>query len=385
MSATPSFAHLETALRLFHGNDALNSLPTEMMRSQCSRAVIVCGRSVAVHGLQRVREALGDGYVGVFDGVRAHSPVTTVDAAAAALRALDADCVVAVGGGSAIVTARACAIVLAEKKPAHQLCTRRQASGVFTSPRLLAPKLPQFVVPTTPTTATVKAGAAVFDEAVSERLALFDPKTRAQAVFIDPGLVGATPVDLFVSASLNTLAMAVEGLESAHSDPLSDAMLLHALRLLYRALPDLRAKPKDATLRIDLMMAAVLCGRGTDFAGGGLASVLGHAVGMRGNVSNGLANAMVLPHTMRFNAGVTSQRTAPIAQALGGSEGADPMDQVCLLLDKLGIPFRLRDAGFTHASLDDVATHAMDDWFLTRNPRPVQDVAQLKQLLLAAW
>ncbi len=381
-----SFQHLETGLRLFHGVDALGSLPAELKRGDCSRAVVVCGRSVASGGgLQRVREALGERYAGVFDGVRPHSPVSTVEAAAQALKAMQADCVVAVGGGSAIVTARAAAIVLAEMKPVQDLCTRRKPDGSYASPRLLAQKLPQFVLPTTPTTAAVKAGTAVFDETAGARLAMFDPKTRAQAVFIDPALLASAPVDLFISASLNTLSMAVEGLESASGDALSDGMLMHALRLLRRALPALRVRPDDEALRCDLMMAAVLCGRGTDFAGGGLASVLGHALGMRGLIANGLANAMLLPHTMRFNAGMTGERTPNITQALGGGEASSPVDQVSFLLDQMGIPRRLRDAGVAQEDLDGTATLAMDDWFLGRNPRTVQGVAELKELLLSAW
>ena len=384
-----SFQHLETALRLFHGANALGALPVEIDRLKCSRAVVICGRSVAAQGggLERIRDALGTRCAGVFDGVRRHSPVDTVEAAAALLQALNADAVVAAGGGSAIVTAHAAAIIAAEGKPAQELCTQRQPDGSFSSPKLLAPKLPQFVIPTTPTTAAVKAGSAVFDSTSGRRLAMFDPKTRAQAVFIDPSLTGPAPVDLFITASLNTLAMAVEGLESASGDALSDGMLMQALRLLRHALPGLREDPGNESSRSELMLAAVLCGRGTDFAGGGVASVLGHALGARCHIDNGLANAILLPHTMRFNAQATATRAGNIAEALGAHAPAtaDSVAQVSLLLDRIGIPRRLRDAGVAREALDAAAAVAMGDWFLGRNPRQIESAGDLTDLLLSAW
>ncbi len=94
---------------------------------------------------------------------------------------------------------------------------------------------------------------------------------------------------------------------------------------------------------------------------------------------------MLLPHTMRFNAGMTGERAPNITQALGGGEASSPVDQVSFLLDQMGIPRRLRDAGVAQEDLDGTATLAMDDWFLGRNPRTVQGVAELKELLLSAW
>src|SRR5262245_6420086 len=126
---------------------------------------------------------------GVFSGVRAHSPAPAVAEAAQHLRRLEADAVVAVGGGSAIVTARAASILLAEKGELASLSTAMDEHGSLRSPKLAAPKLPQLIIPTTPTTAMVKAGSAVSDPEAGVRRALFDPKTRAQSIFIHPDFV----------------------------------------------------------------------------------------------------------------------------------------------------------------------------------------------------
>ena len=101
-----------------------------------------------------------------------HSPLPSVERARAFLAERDADAVVAVGGGSSVVTARAATILLGEGRDVRELCTRREADGRLVSPKLAAPKLPQWVVCQLPDEAYAKAGAAVRDPATGERLAL---------------------------------------------------------------------------------------------------------------------------------------------------------------------------------------------------------------------
>ena len=384
----PSFQHLAAPQRVFCGAGSLDALSRELDRLRCRRAVIVCGASLARdgHALARVREALGTRHAGVVAGAAEHSPVPAVLEVARELQGIQADAVVAVGGGSAIVTARAASIVLAEGPDVHRLCTQRGEDGQWVSPRLAQPKLPQFVVPTTPTTACVKAGSAVLDVNMGQRLALFDPKTRAQALFVDPELVATAPAPLVLSASMNTLAMAVEGLESLQAHAFSDALLMQSLRLLSEYLP----VADTPAARCQLVLAAALCGQGTDFGGAGLASVLGHALGHSQGVANGLVNAVVLPHTMRFNAPATARGAPQVAIALGAASHPAPgaeeaIARVETLLDTLGLPRRLRDLGVSSSALPDVAGKAIGDWFLQRNPRPVQGLAELQAVLEAAW
>lgn len=387
-SAVPSFQHLAGPQRVFCGTGSLDALSRELGRLGCKRAAVVCGASLARNGqaLARVREAVGTHLAGVVAGAVEHSPVPAVLEVARELQGMQADAVIAVGGGSAIVTARAASIVLAEGPDVHRLCTQRGADGQWVSPRLARPKLPQLVIPTTPTTACVKAGSAVLDVSMGQRLALFDPKTRAQALFVDPELVATAPASLVLSASMNTLAMAVEGLESLQAHAFSDALLMQSLRLLARHLP----VADTPAARCQLVLAAALCGQGTDFGGAGLASVLGHALGHSQGVANGLVNAAVLPHTMRFNAPATVRGVPQVAAALGAASDPAPgaeeaIARVEALLNTLGLPRRLRDLGVSSSALPEIAGKAMSDWFLQRNPRPVQGVAELQAVLEAAW
>jgi alcohol dehydrogenase class IV len=109
MAELLTFRHATPAFRTFCGADALLVLATEQQRVGCQRAVILCGRSMLKHPqvLDRVAAALGDRLVGRFSGVQEHSPIPVVQDAARELERLEADSVIAVGGGSAIVTARA--------------------------------------------------------------------------------------------------------------------------------------------------------------------------------------------------------------------------------------------------------------------------------------
>jgi len=387
-----SFQHIIPPLRFFHGPDSLGLLGRELARFNSTRAVIFCGSSLARERslLDLLRSGMGDRCAGVFAGVRSHSPLPSVEEAASELKRLQADAIVAVGGGSAIVTARAASILVAENTDAKLLATSLDDHGELRSPKLLAPKLPQLIVPTTPTTAMAKAGSAVFDPASGRRLALFDPKTRAQSIFVHPDAVMSAPRKLVVNTSLNTFAMSIEGLTSLAGDPIADALLIHALRLLALHLPN-QLNHDDPAVRGELMLAAVLCGQGTDYTAAGITTVLGHAIGARYELENGVLNAIVLPHVLRFNAAAANTGLSKVATALGLHEpGAEPrvavlIEMVEALFAQLGISRRLRDVGVPLAALSEIASQAMGDWFLRGNPRPVRDVSELRQVLEAAW
>jgi alcohol dehydrogenase len=388
-----AFQHVASELRLYCGVDSLTALARELKRCGSQRAAVVCGNTVGQSAaMDLLRKALGSTLVGESRHVKSNSPVPAVEEVARVLRELQADAVISVGGGSAAVTGRAASILLAEGKPAHELCTRRLPTGDFESPRLNAAKLPQFIIPTTPSTAFVKTGSAVHDVNTGQRLALFDPKTRAKALFVHPDFLRSAPPELIRSASLNTLSTAIEALESPKCDPLSEASLVHALRLIAGFFGD--SSLEQVAVREQLVIAAILCGRGTEQAGGGIATVLSHAIGHRARISGGIVNAIVLPHTMRFNATAT-QDTAPrivdglntllADEELRRRNSAGAVELLERLLGTLNLPRTLRDIGIAQADLKHIAETAMADWFIQRGPRPVTGADELLHILELAW
>jgi alcohol dehydrogenase class IV len=384
------FQHVTPPLRLFYGANSLQSIGKELARLGSQRAVIFCGRWAAGPLLDAVRAGMGESCAAVFDGVVAHSPIESVEAAAQVLTQAHADAAVALGGGSAIVTARAASILAAEGRDVRELCTVTLADGSLKSPKLMAPKIPHVIVPTTPTTAMVKAGSAVFDPSTGERLAMFDPKTRAQSIFVEPSLLQSAPKELVASASVNAFATAIEGLMSRSGDPLADALLMHSVRLLSRHLPT-TSTHDDPAVRGELVLAGILCGQGTDHTGAGITTVVGHAIGARHRLENGAVNAVMLPHVLRFNAAHAEVGLTKVGAALGLHHSAPGtlleglIRSVSAAFDALGLASRLRDLGVRRDMLPDIARHAMGDWFLKGNPRPVRDAAEMQQLLELAW
>ena len=387
-----SFRHSTPAFRTFCGTGALSSLAGELDHAGVTRVVVICGRSLsrdpAIVG--RVRAVLAGRLAGWFDEVEEHSPVPTVHSARDLLRHTAADSVVAIGGGSAIVTARAATILLAEERDVADLCTRRSADGRLVSPRLLAPKLPLWIVPSTPTTAYAKAGSAVRDPESGQRMAMYDPKTRARGVFFDPMIASTAPASVVIGSALNAFSMAVEGLQAGGADPLAEALLTHALTILAEWLPRAASSHDEPDTRLQLMVGALLCGQGSDFVPGGLAQAISHAVGPRSTVSNGVVEALLLRHTIQYNAPAAERGTARIAAVLHGSPdgGATPtataLAEIERVLAEVHVPERLRDVGIHRAHHPKIIADVMDDWIVTGVPRHTGP-DQLGQLLESAW
>lgn len=386
--------HQIPEIRVFDGEGCFEALSAELQRLGCQRAVIVCGRSLGNNPqmLAPIRQHLGERLAGICTDVQPHSPLAAVQAVAQYLRSTRADGVVAVGGGSAIVTARAASILYAEEQQdISKLCTQQMPDGSLYSPRLLAKKIPQIIVPTTPTTAISKAGSAVLDKADGSRRALFDPKTRARSVFIHPGFVASAPWALVQSAAFNALALAVEGLLSKAENPMSDAALMHAIGGIYHVLKA-SAGMASETSRRELIYFAILAGQGTDHTGAGMCIPMGHAISSMFSVDNGIANAIMMPHVLRFNAGAAQHGIEKLALALRAGSRDTSIALVSAVAEKLhGLaaaiqyPLRLRDVGIGLDRLPDIAAVAIQDWYIKNNPIRIDDSDQIGGVLRAAW
>lgn len=384
-----TFKHITPQSRVFCGDDCLKSIPTELKHAHSKRTMIFCDPFLAKDStiLDVVKAEVGDSCVGVFTDIMPNSPLPTVLKAAEEVLRLQADTLVVIGGGSTVVTARAASVLATEGMNIRELCTAKNAEGKMVSPRLLKPKLPQLIIPTTPTTATIKCGAAVLDPDSNEMLPLFSPLNRAHSVFIYPELIKSTPSGLFVNAAMSTLACAVDGLLSKDSEPMSDALLIHSLRLLMDNLADYN-NLDDEDMRCNLMLASILCGSGSDYTGFGISVVMGHAVCAHYPLNAGVINAIVLPYCLRFNRKAI-KGMQKIAMALSIDPNEDGFQAMVYentkkVLEQLHLPVRLRDAGMPEGEFPAVAATAMNDWYLQFNPLPVT-ASDLVKLIEEAW
>ncbi|WP_178134131.1 iron-containing alcohol dehydrogenase family protein [Vineibacter terrae] len=255
--------------RIYSGDNALASLPAELTRSGIRRAAILCGNSVAKRTglISALRDLLGESCAGVFDQAGRHATLESVQAAAALVRDVDGDGLIAVGAGSVMMSARLAAILLAERAPLHTLVTTYREDGPAVSPRLDAPKLPIFNVLTAPTNAQNRGGSAMRDPDGERRLEMFDPKTRPAAIFWDPQALRTAPPRLMKAAGLTVFwwsLMTLGGVASAN--PLSCADRRQSFDLALQALPRLTDEHDDEA-RIAMCAAAFLQNRDEDDGG----------------------------------------------------------------------------------------------------------------------
>jgi len=398
MEPVTPFQYRSYPLSLHAGKGALDKLRSEIDRAKSKRAFVICGKSVATRTdlIDRVKANLGEKYAGVFTGVEAASPLPSVLAGAAAAKEAGADCIVAVGGGSAMVTARAIIIVMAEKGDIHEICTQYPPGQPPVSPKLLAPKIPNILVLTTPSTAMTRAGTAVKDVEHNHRLELFDPKTRPFAMIWDDDALLTAPADLFVSTSASALSGILCGVASPRINPVSHADLLHAMRLSLESLPVLRKDANDTTARMNLVAASFLSNRALDAMRSrafGIISSFGHVIDtLYPHVNHGESYSLTTAWGMRFNLEQCVGGLARLGRELGVGKGLSDRDAAVKATDfvqefyrGLDMPVRLRDVGVPKEGIPKIAEDCLGDFYLHQNARKVKSADELLDILNQMW
>ncbi len=394
------FRHVAYPVRVYAGDDAISNLKREVDRLGVKRPFVVCGQSVARRTdlLERVRDALGGEPAGVFDGVQTGSPEAAVQEGSRMAREADADGVIAVGGGSAVVTARAIIIMLAEGGTPQDHATKYPPGQPPVSPRLMRPKLPNILVLTTPTTAATRAGTAIIDGETGHRLEMFDPKTRPASVIWDTEALMTAPSELCISASGSLFSGVVSALQAPVVNTMATADLLAALGLLVENLPSVRKNQENGEARLNLCLASFMYNRAWDTGASGSAlgvvSALAHSLDTRyPECSHGAAYSITTAPGMRYNRSHNVSGQARVADALGVREpGADDetaaesaADAVAGFFEAIGMPGALRDVGVPVDGITEIAEDAMTDFGLHRNIRPVAGVEELEAVLREAW
>ncbi len=369
------------------------TLGDEADRLAMRRVMLVSGRRTAAS--PRVIDAvaaLGARVAVRFCDVPAHSDEDLVMAGVQAARDNNVDGLVAIGGGSASDTAKAIAIVLAEGGQIADHANVFHPPDRYDQKILPRPKLPIIAVPMTASAAEVTPGLGIRARD-GHKLVFWDPNVVPRTIVLDAELCLDMPVAVLASTAMNAFAHCVEGLYSRVGNPISSGLALHGARLLCEALPAMAADPSDVAARGQVMAAAHLSGHVIANARVGLHHAICHGLGAIGGLSHGDANAIMLPHVMRYNAPAVAPQLAMLADAIGGDEarrpGIDPADVAIRAVEKLqrsaGVPVRLRDVGFDMTLAGRIADKTLSDRGAYFNPIVAPPAADIEAVIGAAW
>lgn len=323
----------------------------------------------------------------LLDAVTADPPEAMVLDLVEAAKAHRADCVIGLGGGSPMDTAKIVALLaMPDAQPIEQIYGVGQVSGG---------RLPLVLIPTTAGTGSEVTPIAIVTTGETTKKGIVAPQLYADAALLDPDLTLGLPAHVTAATGIDAMVHAIEAYTGRNAkNPMSDMLALEALRLLSANLVSACREPGNRAAREAMLRGAMLAGQA--FANSPVAAVhaLAYPLGGIYHVPHGLSNALVLPHVLRFNRSAAAPLYAELAEAVGAPRGegnsveARAADFIAFLVDlsrAAGAPQRLRDIDIPAEALDRLADDAMlQTRLLINNPREVtRDDA--RAIYDAAW
>ncbi|ABD09382.1 Iron-containing alcohol dehydrogenase [Rhodopseudomonas palustris HaA2] len=361
-----------------YGQPAAAAIAAQIDRIGAQRALLMVSGTLnrTTDEIAKIRDAIGPRCAGVFDAMPAHSPRSAVIAAANQARAVGADLLVTVGGGSITDGAKAVQICLA-----NDIGTVAEMDRVANRPSPVAPIVRQISVPTTISGGEFSAMAGVTNEATRVKEKFAHPLVMPRAAILDPAITVHTPEWLFLSTGIRAVDHCVEAICSGEAHPYGDAQALHGLAMLASALPRVKADATDLDARLD-------CQIGTWLSMGALSSGvpmgashgIGYVLGAVFDVPHGHTSCVMLPAVMRWNKSVNRERQALVAAAMG-HPGKDAGDVLDALIRVLGMPRSLREVNVGPEHFERIADQAMGTPWVPRNPRKIDGPAQVREIL----
>ncbi len=380
------FFSFQVRPRVLFRAGALGQLDAELGRLGTRRALIVADGGVAEAGLvEQVQASIAGKVVGAFCDIPVGGSVAAVMQGAAA--AHDADVLVALGGGSAIDTAKAIRLLRAEGG------ALRDHQG---APRLRRPLLPLIALPTTAGSGSeVSAWALIRDEAAREKLSFAHPALAPDLAILDPELLRTLPPQLTAATGMQALSHAIEALAGTDANPISDILALQAIDMISNNLRDATYDGDDIGARGALLIAACVAGMAFSSSGGaslGMVHAAAQAIDGAFGLPHSMLSSVLLPYGMQFNSVAVPNRFARIARYMGVNSGgrseedviADGIDAVRVLAADCGLPSHLRDLNVPEAAIGGLADAALANPVLQNNPRALA-AEQLADILRAAW
>ena len=366
-----AWTHTALAQQIHFGEGALRHLAGLVKATGARKALLVTteGRLSSAEGAD-VTKALGRTLASTFAEVTSHVPVPSVQQAVLQARRDGIDLVVSFGGGSCADLGKAVCFFL------------EQEAGMAGASHLDRPLVPHVAIPTTYSGAELTPFFGMTDPTTRQKQGAGGPTSAPVGAIYDPLLTVSTPPRVSAETGMNALAHCVEAVWSPARTPEAEAIALAGVAAIHAALPAVVVRPEDLAARTAMLEGACLAGRCLLNAGMGVHHGLAQLVGGRTGIPHGLANAVLLAHSVRYNAEAAPAEVGRIGAALGApTDAAGAIDR---LREAVGLPGRLSESGVDEADLEAVARLSQSNHNVARNPRPVSEADALA-ILQAAW
>ncbi|MDQ7778950.1 MAG: iron-containing alcohol dehydrogenase [Planctomycetota bacterium] len=377
--------HFPTRVMMHVG--AIRALPAELDVRGMRHVLLVTDRNLAAANdlPNKVAALLGPRCAAVYDGVVSEPTLDHVQEGHRLTRNAVVDGIVSVGGGSVIDCAKGIAATMRAK-------TSLKPGGA--SFFLEGPAPSHFAIPTTAGSGSeVSAAAMLFDPASGRKSLYFDPYITPRMAILDAELTVSMPPKLTATAGLDALCHSVEALVSKSATPFSNALAHESMGVIIENLSVCCEDGGNVKAREAMLIAASMAGAAFVNAGLGIIHSLAHAIGAVTNMPHGTLCGALLPHCVRFNVAREPESCAPVAHAMGIDTSHLGPRMACeaasaavdRLVEKLGLPTKLRDVGVKREDFPRIAELALVDPCLKTNPRAITRADELLPLMESAY
>ena len=371
----------------YHGAGAIKEIATEVKGRGFKKAFVCSDPDLIKFGVtKKVTDVLDNAEIDydIYSEIKPNPTIENVQTGVKAFKNSGADCIIAIGGGSSMDTAKAIGIII--KNP--DFADVRSLEGVAPTTNKCVPII---AVPTTAgTAAEVTINYVITDTEKNRKMVCVDPKDIPVVAVVDPDMMSSMPKGLTAATGMDALTHAIEGYITAGAWELSDMFHLKAIEIISRSLRGAVENTPEG--REGMALGQYVAGMGFSNVGLGIVHSMAHPLGALYDTPHGVANAIILPTVMEYNAPATGEKYRNIAKAMG-VEGVDEMaldearkaavDAVKKLSHDVGIPEDLKDI-VKPEDVDFLAQSAYDDACRPGNPREtsVEEITELYKSLI---
>ncbi len=368
----------------YHGKGAITAIPTEAKARGFKKALVCSDPDLIKFGVTKkvtdLLEEAGLAYE-VYSNIKPNPTIENVQSGVKALHDAGADYIIAIGGGSSMDTAKAIGII--DTNP--EFADVRSLEGVAPTTK---PCTPIFAVPTTAgTAAEVTINYVITDEENNRKMVCVDVHDIPVVAFVDPEMTATMPKGLTAATGMDALTHAIEGYITAGAWELSDMFHLKAIELIAKHLRGAVENTQEG--REGMALGQYVAGMGFSNVGLGIVHSMAHPLGALYDTPHGVANAIILPTVMEYNAPYTGEKYKYIAEAMGVDTTGMTQEEyrkaaieaVKQLSKDVNIPADLKEI-VKHEDLDFLSESAYADACRPGNPRETS-VEEIKELYLS--